>query len=179
MRLPPGLGAAALPCGIRAPIARSTLADAHELRDWRIYADLAQVLIALARPLYAHESFGVELQQTAYALDCTTIDLCLALFPWARYRDQNAAVKLHKLLDLHGNIPVFIRVAPAKMHEIHIIDQVLIEPGSIYIMDRAYLDSNGCMFYTRPWPSSSSAPAKTSASTAWVTMHYNVVRGQD
>ena len=126
--------------GIRSSVSRSTLADANELRDWRIYADLAQVLIAMARPLYAHESFGVELQQTAYALDCTTIDLCLSLFPWARYRTQNAAVKMHTLLDLHGNIPAFIRVAPAKIHEIHMLDQLLIEPGSIYIMDRAYLD---------------------------------------
>src|SRR5271157_5513896 len=126
--------------GIRGPIARSTLADANELRDWRIYADLAQVLIATARPLYANESFGVELQQTAYALDCTTIDLCLALFPWARYRTQNAAVKMHTLLDLHCNIPAFVRVAPAKIHEIRMLDQLLIEPGSIYIMDRAYLD---------------------------------------
>src|SRR5208337_4002560 len=126
--------------GIRGPIARSTLADANELRDWRIYADLAQVLIATARPLYANESFGVELQQTAYALDCTTIDLCLALFPWARYRAQNAAVKMHTLLDLHGNIPAFIDVTPAKIHEIHILDELLPEPGSIYIVDRAYLD---------------------------------------
>ena len=99
------------------------------------------MLIAIARPLYAHESFGVELQQTAYALaDCTTIDLCLSLFPWARYRTQNAAVKMHTLLDLHGNIPAFVRVAPAKIHEIHMLDQLLIEAGSIYIMDRAYLD---------------------------------------
>lgn len=126
--------------GIRGPVARSTLADANELRDWRIYADLAQILIAIARPLYAHESFGVELQQTVYALDCTTIDLCLSLFPWARYRAKNAAVKLHTLLDLHGNIPAFLRVAPAKIHEIRIFDQLLVEPGSIYLMDRAYLD---------------------------------------
>jgi len=126
--------------GIRGAVSRSTLADANELRDWRIYADLAQVLIAMARSLYAHESFGVELQQTAYALDCTTIDLCLSLFPWARYRTQNAAVKMHTLLDLHGNIPAFVRVAPAKIHEIHMLDQLLIEAGSIYIMDRAYLD---------------------------------------
>jgi len=126
--------------GIRGPVSRSTLADANELRDWRIYADLAQVLIAIARPLYANESFGVELQQTVYALDCTTIDLCLSLFPWARYRAQNAAVKLHTLLDLHGNIPAFLRVAPAKIHEIRVFDQLLVEPGSIYLMDRAYLD---------------------------------------
>ena len=126
--------------GIRGHVSRSTLADANENRDWRIYADLAQVLIRTARQLYADEDFGVELQQTVYALDCTTIDLCLSLFPWARYRAKNAAVKMHTLLDLHGNIPAFIAVAPAKIHEIRVFDQLLPEPGSIYIMDRAYLD---------------------------------------
>jgi hypothetical protein len=126
--------------GIRGPVSRSTLADANELRDWRIYADLAQVLIATARQLYAQESFAVELQQTVYALDCTTIDLCLSLFPWARYREKNAAVKLHTLLDLQGNIPAFVSILPAKIHEIRVFDQLLIEPGSIYLMDRAYLD---------------------------------------
>ena len=126
--------------GIRGHVARSTLAEANETRDFRIYADLAQVLIATARPLYAGEDFGVDLEQTVYALDCTTIDLCLALFPWARYRAYNAAVKMHTLLDLQGNIPAFIDVKPAKIHEIHPFDQLLPEPGSIYIMDRAYLD---------------------------------------
>ena len=126
--------------GIRGHVSRSTLADANEARDYRIYADLAQALIATARPLYAHEDFGVDLEQTVYALDCTTIDLCLSLFPWARYRAQNAAVKMHALLDLQGNIPVFIDVKPAKIHEIHTLDQLLPEPGSIYLMDRAYLD---------------------------------------
>lgn len=126
--------------GIRGRVSRSTLADANEKRDWRIYADLARVLIRSARQLYADESFGVELQQTVYALDCTTIDLCLALFPWARYRDKNAAVKMHTLLDLHGNIPAFISVAPAKIHEIHVLDQLVVEAGSIYLVDRAYLD---------------------------------------
>jgi len=126
--------------GIRGHVSRSTLADANENRDWRVYADLAQVLIRTARQLYADEDFGVELQQTVYALDCTTIDLCLSLFPWARYRAKNAAVKMHTLLDLHGNIPAFIAVAPAKIHEIRVFDQLLPEPGSIYIMDRAYLD---------------------------------------
>jgi hypothetical protein len=125
--------------GIRGYVSRSTLADANETRDWRLYADLAQVLIRTARQLYAEENFGVELKQTVYALDCTTIDLCLSLFPWARYRAKNAAVKMHTLLDLHGNIPAFITVAPAKIHEIHVLDQLLAEPGSIYIMDRAYL----------------------------------------
>jgi hypothetical protein len=126
--------------GIRGPIAHSTLADANETRDWRIYADLAQVLIRTARELYAQEDFGVDLAQAVYALDCTTIDLCLSLFPWARYRAKNAAVKMHTLLDLHGNIPAFIDVTPAKIHEIHTLDELLIEPGSIYIVDRAYLD---------------------------------------
>lgn len=126
--------------GLRGHVSRSTLADANETRDYRIYADLAQVLIAIARPLYAGEDFGVELEQTVYALDCTTLDLCLSLFPWARYRAYNAAVKLPTLLDLQGNIPVFIDVKPAKIHEIHVLDELLVEPGSIYIMDRAYLD---------------------------------------
>ena len=126
--------------GIRGHVSRSTLADANEMRDWRIYADFAQVLIRTARQLYADESFAGELNQTVYALDCTTIDLCLSLFPWARYRAKNAAVKMHTLLDLHGNIPAFIAVEPAKIHEIRVFDQLVAEPGSIYIMDRAYLD---------------------------------------
>jgi len=126
--------------GVRGHVSRSTLADANETRDYRIYADLAQALITTARSLYADENFGVELQQTVYALDCTTIDLCLALFPWARYRAQNAAVKMHTLLDLQGNIPSVIAVQPAKIHEIHMLDQLFLEPGSIYLMDRAYLD---------------------------------------
>jgi hypothetical protein len=126
--------------GLRGRVSRSTLADANERRDFRIYADLAQALIVTARRLYAHESFGLELEQTVYALDCTTIDLCLSLFPWARYRAQNAAVKMHTLLDLQGNIPAFIDVKPAKIHEIHTLDELLPEPGSIYILDRAYLD---------------------------------------
>ncbi len=126
--------------GIRGHVAHSTLADANETRDWRIYADLAHVLIRTARQLYANEDFGVQLEQAVYALDCTTIDLCLSLFPWARYRSKNAAVKMHTLLDLHGNIPAFIDVTPAKIHEIHTLDELLPEPGSIYIVDRAYLD---------------------------------------
>ena len=134
------LGSRLYHAGMRGQVSHSTLADANETRHWRIYADLAQVLIRTARQLYADEDFGIELQQTVYALDCTTIDLCLSLFPWARYRAQNAAVKMHTLLDLHGNIPAFIDVTPAKIHEIHILDELLPEPGSIYIMDRAYLD---------------------------------------
>jgi len=126
--------------GIRGHVARSTLADANENRDWRIYADFAQVLIRSARSLYAQESFGVELEQTVYALDCTTIDLCLSLFPWARYRSKNAAVKMHTLLDLHGNIPAFITVLPAKIHEVNVLDQLVAEAGSFYLVDRGYLD---------------------------------------
>jgi hypothetical protein len=126
--------------GIRGRVSRSTLADANETRDWRIYADLAQVLIRQARALYAGVPFAVELDETVYALDCTTIDLCLALFPWARYRRLNAAVKVHALLDLRGSIPSFIAVFPAQIHEIHILDQLLPEPGALYLMDRAYLD---------------------------------------
>jgi hypothetical protein len=125
--------------GIRGRVSRSTLADANETRDWRIYADLAQVLIRQARALYAGEPFAVELDETVYALDCTTIDLCLALFPWARYR-RLTAVKVHALLDLRGSIPSFIAVFPAKIHEIHILDQLLPEPGALHLMDRAYLD---------------------------------------
>jgi hypothetical protein len=126
--------------GIRGHVSRSTLADANETRDYRIYADLAQALIATARPLYAGEDFGVDLDQTVYALDCTIIELCLSLCPWARYRAYHAGVKVHTLLDLEGNIPAFIDIKPAKIHEIHVLDELLPEPGSIYIMDRGYLD---------------------------------------
>jgi len=134
------LGSRLYHLGLRGSVARSTLADANETRDFRIYADLARALIQTARPLYAGEDFGVELHQTAYALDCTTIDLCLSLFPWARYRASNAAVKLHTLLDLEGSIPAYIDVKPAKIHEIHVLDELLFQPGAIYIMDRGYLD---------------------------------------
>jgi hypothetical protein len=126
--------------GIRGHISRSTLADANETRDWRIFADLARALITTARPLYAGDPLGVELEETAYALDCTTIDLCLSLFPWARYRRQNAAVRMHTLLDLRGNMPVGIDIKPAKIHEIRVFDQLLPEPGAFYLLDRAYLD---------------------------------------
>jgi len=126
--------------GIRGHVSRSTLADANEKRDWRIFADLARVLIATARPLYAGEALGVELEETAYALDCTTIDLCLSLFPWAHYRRLNAAVKMHTLLDLRGSIPVGIDIKPAKIHEIRVFDQLLPEPGAFYLLDRGYLD---------------------------------------
>jgi IS4 transposase len=126
--------------GFRGRIARSTLADANRLRDWRIYADFAQVLIGHARKLYADESFGVDLKAAAYALDSTTIDLCLSLFPWATFRRRKAAVKLHTLLDLRGNIPCFLRVSQGKLYDVNILDELPIEPGAFYIMDKAYTD---------------------------------------
>jgi Domain of unknown function (DUF4372)/Transposase DDE domain len=126
--------------GFRGRVSRSTLGDANRLRDWRIYFDFAQVLIAQARGLYSNESFGVDLEHAAYALDATTIDLCLTLFPWAPFRRHKAAVKLHTLLDLRGNIPTFIRVSSGKTHEVHVLDELWIEPGAFYVMDKAYLD---------------------------------------
>jgi hypothetical protein len=126
--------------GIRGGIARSTLADANETRDWRIYQDFAQALIRLARQLYTEDGFAVELKQTAYALDSTTIDLCLALFPWARFRKKKAAVKLHTLLDLRGNIPTFIHISDGKLHDVNVLDQMIFEAGSFYVLDRGYVD---------------------------------------
>jgi hypothetical protein len=126
--------------GIRQPVARTTLADANERRDWRLYAEFAQRLIARARTLYATESFGVELDHTVYALDATTIDLCLSMFPWAKFRSTKAAVKLHTLLDLRGSIPAFIHVSDGKLHDVNVLDLLLPEPGAFYIMDRGYLD---------------------------------------
>jgi len=126
--------------GIRARVSRSTLADANEKRDWRIYADLAQALIHIARRLYLHENFGVEIDQTVYALDSSTIDLCLSVFPWAHFRKTKSAVKLHTLLDLRGNIPTFIYISDGKLHDVNILDELIPEPGSFYIMDRGYLD---------------------------------------
>jgi len=126
--------------GIRGGIARSTLADANEKRDWRIFQDFALSLIQVARRLYAEDSFGLELQQTVYALDSTTIDLCLALFPWARFRKRKGAVKLHTLLDLRGSIPTFIHISDGKLHDVNILDQIAFEAGSFYVMDRGYID---------------------------------------
>ena len=126
--------------GIRSAVARNTLANANAVREWRIYADFAQSLIGIARPLYAQESFGVDLQETVYALDTTTIDLCLSVFPWAVFRTAKAAIKLHTLLDLRGNIPTFIHISDGKVHEVNILDQLLPEPGAFYIMDRGFLD---------------------------------------
>jgi len=126
--------------GIRGNVSRSTLADANENRDWRIYADFAQVLIAEARGLYADEDFGIELNNTVYALDASTIDLCLSLFPWARFRKTKGAVKLHTLLNLRGNIPEFIHISDGKLHDVNVLDLMIPEAGSIYVMDRGYVD---------------------------------------
>lgn len=126
--------------GIRSKVSRNTLANANQVRDWRIYADFAQVLIGIARKLYIDEDFGVELQQTAYALDATIIDLCLSLFPWAKFRNRKGAVKLHTLMDLRGSIPAFILITHGKIHEVTVLDDLIIEAGAIYIMDRGYLD---------------------------------------
>lgn len=126
--------------GFRHPIARSTLADANEKRDWRIFADFAQVLIQQAGTLYADDPWGVELKAAAYALDSTTIDLCLALFPWAKFRRRKAAIKLHTLLALQGNFPTVIILTPGRVHDVHLLDQLTWEAGSFYVMDRGYLD---------------------------------------
>ncbi|MFZ1729598.1 MAG: IS4 family transposase [Bacteroidota bacterium] len=126
--------------GFRSVISRSTLADANSVRDWRIYADLAQTLIRIARPLYRDEPFGVELDHTVYALDATTIDLCLSVFPWASFRATKAAVKLHTVLDLRGNIPTFIYISDGKMHDVQVLDELVPEAGAFYVMDRAYID---------------------------------------
>ncbi len=126
--------------GIRGKVSRNTLAHANQVRDWRIYADFAQILITRARRLYAHDSFGVELNQTAYALDSTTIDLCLSLFPWAKFRKRKGAVKLHTLLDLRGSIPSIVIITHGKVHDVTILDQLIFEPGAFYIIDRGYLD---------------------------------------
>jgi hypothetical protein len=134
--------------GIRSKIAKSTLADANEFRDWRIYADFAQVLIGIARPLYAQDPIGVDLNETLYALDSTTIDLCLSLFPWAKFRQHKAAVKMHTLLDLHGNIPTFIGITDGKVHDVNILDEILPEAGAFYVMDRAYVDFERLFVFT-------------------------------
>ena len=126
--------------GFHGRISRATLADANETHDWRIFADFAQVLISTARPMYAGDLIGVDLDATLYALDSTTIDLCLTLFPWAEFRKHKAAVKMHTLLDLHGNIPTFISITEGKVHDVNVLDEILPEAGAFYIMDRGYLD---------------------------------------
>ncbi len=143
--------------GLREPVRRTTLADANESRDWRIHADFAQRLIAQARTLYVGEDLGLELSNTVYALDSTTIDLCLAVFPWAHFRTTKAAVKMHTLLDLKGSIPSFIHLSDGKLHDVHVLDLLALEPGAIYVMDRGYVDFErlhalhlaGCFFVTR------------------------------
>ena len=142
------LGAKLYHMGFRSQVARSTLADANESRDWRIYADFAQVLIRIARPLYARDPIGVDLHQSLYALDSTTIDLCLSLFPWAKFRRRKAAVKMHTLLDLRGNIPTFIRITAGKTHDVNILDEFLPEAGAFYVMDRAYIDFERLFVFT-------------------------------
>ena len=144
-------------CGIRGRASRNTLAKANELRDWRIYADFAQALIAKARTLYANDDFGVQLNRDVYALDSTTIDLCLTLFPWAKFRRHKAAVKMHTLMDLRGSIPCFICITDGSTHDVNILDELVLESGALYIMDRGYLDfarlytftQNLCSFVTR------------------------------
>jgi hypothetical protein len=143
--------------GFRGKVARTNLADANEAHDWRIFADFAQVLIGIARPLYASDPIGVEMDQSLYALDSTTIDLCLSLFPWARFRKNKAAVKMHTLLDLHGNIPTFISITDGTVHDVNVLDEILPEAGAFYVMDRGYLDfkrlfgftANGAFFVVR------------------------------
>ena len=151
------LGAKTYHSGIRGTVSRSTMADANETRDWRIFADFAKILIAQARRLYQDEDFGVDLANTVYALDSTTIDLCLSLFPWAEFRRRKGAVKLHTLLDLRGNLPTDIIVTTGKCHDVRVLDDITFEPGAIYIMDRGYLDfkrlnrihRSGAFFVTR------------------------------
>ena len=134
--------------GFRSRIARSTLADANETHNWRIFADFAQHLIGVARPLHAEDPMGVDLAHSLYALDSTTIDLCLALFPWARFRQHKGAVKMHTLLDLRGNIPTFIRVTSGKVHDVNILDEILPEAGAFYVMDRGFVDFERLYIFT-------------------------------
>jgi hypothetical protein len=134
--------------GLRGKVARSTLGDANETHDWRIYADFAQVLIGIARPLHVRDPIGVDLAHSLYALDSTTIDLCLSLFPWAKFRKHKAAVKMHTLLDLHGNIPTFISITDGKVHDVNILDEIMPEAGAFYVMDRGYVDFERLYVFT-------------------------------
>jgi len=152
--------------GIRGHVSRSTLADANERRPWRIYADLAQELVAIARPLYADEDFGLRLQRAVYVFDSTTIDLCLSLFPWAHFRRRKGAVKLHTLLDLRGHIPCFVAISHGKVHDVQALDQLLLEPGAIYVMDRGYCDFLRLTASPKRAPSSSPGRTRTSTSPA-------------
>ena len=134
--------------GLRGKVARSTLGDANETHDWRIYADFAQVLIGIARPLHVRDPIGVDLSQSLYALDSTTIDLCLSLFPWAKFRKHKGALKMHTLLDLHGNIPTFISITEGKVHDVNILDEIMPEAGAFYVMDRGYVDFERLYVFT-------------------------------
>jgi hypothetical protein len=134
--------------GFRSQVPRSTLADANEAHDWRIFADFAQHLIRIARPLYAQDPIGLELDHTLYALDSTTIDLCLSLFPWAKFRQHKAAVKMHTLLDLRGSIPTFIRITDGKVHDVNVLDEIFPEAGAFYVMDRGYIDFERLYVFT-------------------------------
>ena len=134
--------------GFHSRVSRSTLADANDTHDWRIYADFAQVLIRIARPLYASDPMGVDLDQSLYALDSTTIDLCLSLFPWAKFRKDKGAVKMHTLLDLRGNIPTFIGITDGKVHDVNVLDEILPEAGAFYVMDRGYVDFQRLYIFT-------------------------------
>jgi hypothetical protein len=134
--------------GFHSRVSRSTLADANDTHDWRIYADFAQVLIRIARPLYAADPIGADLDQSLYALDSTTIDLCLSLFPWAKFRKHKAAVKMHTLLDLHGNIPTFISITAGKVHDVNVLDEIVPEAGAFYVMDRGYVDFQRLYVFT-------------------------------
>ncbi len=134
--------------GLRGKVSRTTLADANESHDWRIFADFAQILIGIARPLYLHDPIGVDLDQSLYALDSTTIDLGLSLFPWAKFRKHKAAVKMHTLLDLHGNIPTFIRITSGVVHDVNLLDEILPEAGAIYVFDRGYIDFQRLFVFT-------------------------------
>ena len=140
--------------GFRGKVSRNTLAHANEVRDWRIYADFAHILVRQARQLYANDSFGMELDQTLYALDSTIIELCLSLFPWAQFRKREGAVKLHTLLDLRGNIPTIIVITHGKVHDVNILDEILFDAGAFYIMDRAYLTFPGSTRSIKPRRSS-------------------------
>jgi hypothetical protein len=142
------MGAKLYHMGFRGRVARSTLADANESHDWRIFADFAQILIGRARALYAGDPLGVDLHNSLYALDSTTIDLCLSLFPWAKFREHKAAVKMHTMLDLHGNIPTFIRITNGKVHDVNILDEIIPEPGAFYVMDRGYIDFQRLFVFT-------------------------------
>jgi hypothetical protein len=163
--------------GIGTTVARSTLADANESRDWRIYFELAQRLIVKARALYVGEGFGVELANTVYALDATTIDLCLSMFPWAPFRSTKAAVKLHTLLDLRGSIPTFIHISDGKLHDVNVLDLLLIEAGAFYIMDRGYLDFARLYALDQAGASSSRAPSATSMLDACTRREWIVTPG--